>query len=60
MEKQAELDGLSYVNSEIEQNELADMDEQIIALMKIKADNILLQKKLLKASKRLSTHYDLE
>ena len=54
------MDYLSYINSQIELNELANMDEQIIALMKIKADNILLQKRLNKASKRLTQHYDFE
>ena len=36
------------------------MDEQIVALMMIKADNIILQKKLNKAGKRLTSHYELE
>ena len=58
-EKQAELDDLCYVNSQIEYNELAEMDEQITALMKIRADIIMMEKKLNKARKRLSTRYDV-
>ena len=59
-EKQTELDNLSYVNSQIEQNELAEMDEQIIALMKVRADILLMQKRLTKADKSLSSHYEVD
>ena len=58
-DKQAELDNLSYVNAQIEYNELAEMDEQITALMKVRADIIMMEKKLTKARKRLSTRYDV-
>ena len=39
-EKQTELDTLSYINSQIEQNELADLDSTLLELMKIRAENI--------------------
>ena len=47
------------MNAQIEYNELAEMDEQITALMKVRADIIMMEKKLNKASKRLSTRYDV-
>ena len=39
-EKQTELDTLSYINSQIEQNELAGLESTLLELMKIKAETI--------------------
>ena len=39
-DKQTELDTLSYINSQIEQNELADLDSTLLELMKIRAETI--------------------
>ena len=37
-ERQAELNNLSYINMQIEQNELADLDSTLLELMKIRAE----------------------
>ena len=36
------------------------MDEQIIALMKVRADILLMQKRLTKADRTLSSHYEVD
>ena len=60
VESQNELYRLSYVNSQIQLNELAGLDEHINELMKLVSETQMLEKQLKKTEKNLSDRYTIK